>query len=86
MRCHQGGTRGVDFFLSFWAANGAMKERERGTWRQPKAATPSPTNATTNQKNSINKGVGIFYEIWSRRNVGGGQLTVILNGNLVHEK
>ncbi len=35
MRCHQGGTRGLDFFLLFWAANGATKERERGTGPWP---------------------------------------------------
>ena len=30
--------------------------------------------------------MGIIYEISLRRNVGGGQLPVVLDGNLIHEK
>ena len=87
MRCHRGRTRGVDFFLSFWAANGAMKERERGTGGQPKVAAPSPTNATTNQKMVTTTGwVGIFYEIPPQQNVWGGRLPVVSDGNLIQEK
>ncbi len=47
-------------FLSFWAANGAMKERERGTGLQPKAAAPSLTNAQPTKKTASTKGWVIF--------------------------
>ncbi len=35
MRCKGGGTHGGYFFLSFWAANGATKKRERVTGPRP---------------------------------------------------
>jgi hypothetical protein len=35
MRCNRGGACGDEFFLSFEAANGVKKERERGTGPRP---------------------------------------------------
>jgi hypothetical protein len=76
----------VDFFLLFWAANGAMKEREREepgvSLKRPPLAQPmqQPTKKTVSTKGWV------FFTRFGRGRTWGGQLTDVLDGNLGHEK
>jgi hypothetical protein len=77
---------GWTFSCHFGWRTGQWK-RERGelgvSLKRPPLAQPMQQ---LTKKTVSTKGGGIFYKIWPCQNVGGGQLTVVLDGNLVHEK
>ena len=53
MRRDRGGTRGENYFLSFWAANGATKEREREGPSVGLKRPPLATTLNTNQPKTV---------------------------------
>jgi hypothetical protein len=48
--------------------------------------TAEPISPHEGSTGSTNNGVGIIYEIPLRRNFGGGQLPIVLDGDLIHKK
>jgi hypothetical protein len=82
MRYARGAMRGGDFSLSFGAANGATKKERGGLGLRLGLRWPPSAQKCNNQQIvGISGGGWIKEEIWPRRNVGVGGLSVVLDND-----